>query len=178
MELPFIPPEDHSADAVRDMGWPSDARAAVGFAAVLLGVSLAVEAGNRSLDAVHALVWSGLSVLMFAILLPPRVEAVPGRLTVRGLRTRRTVRTDRLASVRWCDGVAQRVILCDTTGTRAEIDPRVFFANPPLWHRLEADARASAARGTLLHGGAELDLLALRLDRETARTVFRISGLD
>ncbi|MCT4351692.1 hypothetical protein M5362_00910 [Streptomyces sp. Je 1-79] len=177
MELPLVPSEDHPAGAVRDTGWPSEARAAIGFAVVLLGVSLTVEVGNSSLSPFHALLWSGFSALVFAILLPPRIEAAPGRLTVHGLGRRRTVHTDRLTSVRWCDGVAQRVILCDTTGTRAEIDPRVFVANPPLWHRLEADARTSVARGTLVRGSAELDLLALRLDRETARTVFRISGL-
>ncbi|MEU6986708.1 hypothetical protein ABZ946_25280 [Streptomyces sp. NPDC046324] len=178
MELPFVPSENHSPRAVHDMGWPSDLRAAVGFAVTLLGMSLTVEAGNHSLSPVHAFLWCGLSALVFVILVPPRVEAAPGRLTVRGLTCRRTVHTDRLASVDWSDGVAQRLILCDSKGGRAEIDPRVFVANPPLWYLLEADARTSRARGTLVRGGAELERLGRCLDRETARAVFRISGMD
>ncbi|MEU6947827.1 hypothetical protein ABZ957_21720 [Streptomyces sp. NPDC046316] len=178
MALPFVPSENHSPRAVRDTGRPSDLRAAIGLAAMLLGMSLTVEAGNHSLSPVHALLWCGLSALVFVILLPPRVEGAPGRLTVRGLTCRRTVHTDRLTSVDWSRGVAQRLILCDTAGGRAEVDPRVFVANPPLWHLLEADARTSRARGTLVRGGAELERLARCLDRETARAVFRISGLD
>ncbi|WP_434405181.1 hypothetical protein [Streptomyces sp. NBC_01353] len=177
MELPFVPPEYHSAGSVHDTGWPSEARAAAGFAVVLLAVSLTVEAGNGTLSLLRALPWAGLAALVFAILLPPRVEASPGRLTIRGLTARRTVHTDRLASVRWSDGVAQRLILYDTTGARAEIDPRIFIANPPLWHLLKADARVSLARGTLHHGSAELERLARCVDRETALTVFRISGM-
>ncbi|MFD3484717.1 hypothetical protein [Streptomyces sp. NPDC058665] len=42
----------------------------------------------------------------------------------RGLLRERTVRTDRLVSVRWSDGVAQRLIPRDLDGGSVEVDPR------------------------------------------------------
>ncbi|MEV6399067.1 hypothetical protein AB0M39_30515 [Streptomyces sp. NPDC051907] len=178
MELPLVPQADRAAGVVHDTRWASEARAATGCAALLLGLSLTIEAGNGTLAPARALLWCALAALLFAVLLPSRVEAAPGRLTVRGLTTRRTVRTDRLTSVRWSDGVAQRLILRDAAGGRAEVDPRVLVANPPLWRLLEADARVCQRRGTLLRGGTELDRLARRVDRESAHAVFRVSGLE
>lgn len=98
-------------------------------------------------------------------------------MTVHGLWTRRTVRTDRLAAVRWPDGIEQRLVMRDTDGGRAEIHLRVLLANPPLWLLLEADARFSAANGTLLSGADALDRLARRVERDTAHSVFTISRL-
>lgn len=160
-----------------DEEWAGEARAAAGCAALLLALSLTIDAGTGSLVTVRAVLWIALSALLFVILVPPRVSAAPGRLSVRGLWARHTVRTDRLRSVRWSNGVSQRLVLRDTDGGRAEFDPRVLVANPALWHQVAADARVSSARGTLRCGSTALDQLARRIDRETARTVFKVSGL-
>lgn len=88
------------------------------------------------------------------------------------------MRTDHLVSVRCLDGVGQRLVLRDTFGARVEIDPRVLIANPPLWHRLDEDARVSALRSTLMCGGTALRRVSERIDRETALTVFKVSGLE
>ncbi|MDT9686854.1 hypothetical protein Q5762_00495 [Streptomyces sp. P9(2023)] len=138
---------------------------------------MTIDAGTGALATARAVLWIGLAALLFVILLPARVSAAPGRLTVRGLWARHTVRTDRLCSVRWSNGVAQRLVLRDTEDGRAEIDPRVLVANPALWHLLATDARGSSARGTLLCGATALDQLSRRIDRETAETVFKVSGL-
>ncbi|WP_406132832.1 hypothetical protein [Streptomyces zaomyceticus] len=102
----------------------------------------------------------------------------PGRLTVRGLTSTRTVHTDELVSLRWPIDVSERVALRDEHGTHAELDLRLLLANPPLWLQLEADARISQDRGTLLHGSPCLDRLARRIDTETVHTVFRVSRLE
>jgi hypothetical protein len=89
-----------------------------------------------------------------------------------------SVRTDSLVSIRWFDGVSQRMVLRDTEGNRVEIDPRVLVRNPAMWRRLDADTRTSIERGTLLCGATALRELAGRIDRETAHTVFRVSGMQ
>jgi hypothetical protein len=94
------------------------------------------------------------------------------------LRGRRGIRTDLLVSMRAADGVCQRLLLRDVFGARVEIDPRVLVDNPALWHRLDEDARKSAASGCLRCGASALRRLAERMDGETALTVFRISGLE
>ncbi|MEU9700741.1 hypothetical protein [Streptomyces sp. NPDC047981] len=174
------PRDDHpmpEAGEAQDDEWAGETRAAAGCAALLLALSLTIDAGTGSLSTVRAVLWIGVATLLFVILTPSRVSAAPGQLTVRGLWTRHTVRTDRLRSVRWSNGVSQRLVLRDAEDNRAEIDPRVLVANPALWHRVAADARRSAAQGTLLCGATALDQLARRIDRETAETVFKVSGL-
>ena len=69
-------------------------------------------------------------------------------------------------------------MLRDTLGGRVEIDPEVLVRNPQLWSRLEAGARKSAADGLLLSGSTALQRIAVRVDRETARNVFKASGLE
>ncbi|MDQ1048588.1 hypothetical protein [Streptomyces sp. V4I2] len=81
-------------------------------------------------------------------------------------------------SVQCLNGVGQRLVLRDTFGGRLEIDPRVLIANPPLWHRLNEDARVSANSGSLTCGTITLLRLSQRIDRETALTVFKVSGLE
>ena len=81
-------------------------------------------------------------------------------------------------SVRCLDGVSQRLVLRDASGTRVEIDPRVLVNNPELWHRLDEDAQKSAASGTLMCGATALRRVSKRIDHETALTVFKVSGLD
>ncbi|MFE5677568.1 hypothetical protein ACFQ7B_05685 [Streptomyces erythrochromogenes] len=68
--------------------------------------------------------------------------------------------------------------LRDTDGGRVEIDPAVLIRNPAMWQRVDTDTRTSIQRGTLLCGATALRRLAARIDRETAQTVFKVSGLQ
>lgn len=164
--------------AVADRRWPADVRDALVCAVALLGLSLLVDGCAGGLTVWRVGLWSGLSVWLFVVLLPPRVTAGPGWLASRGLLRSRCVRTDCLVSVRWHDGVAQRLVLRDLYGTRVEVDPTVLTGNPALWALLEAGARTSAERRLLTCGATALRQLSRRVDRETVRTLFRISGLD
>ncbi|MEV6398537.1 hypothetical protein AB0M39_27815 [Streptomyces sp. NPDC051907] len=160
-----------------DGDWTGDLRFAVRCAALLVVLLFTVDAGDQELTWPRAILWTGLGALLFAVLTPPRISAGPGWLASRGLLRRRTVRTDRLVSVRWSDGVAQRLVLRDADGDRVEVDPRVFVANPALWHQLDTDVRGCLDRGALRCGATALRRLGARIERETARTVFKVSGL-
>ncbi|MFJ6479742.1 MULTISPECIES: hypothetical protein [unclassified Streptomyces] len=46
-----------------------------------------------------------------------------------------------------------------------------------MWQRVDTDTHTSLQSGTLLCGATALRRLAARIDRETAETVFRVSGL-
>ncbi|MFD4245974.1 hypothetical protein ACFWP3_30930 [Streptomyces sp. NPDC058525] len=161
-----------------DLHWAGERRSAVGVAALLYAALLALDAGVGELDGARGALWTLLAVVVFMILLPPRVTVGPGLLSARGLLVDHRVRTDSLVSVRWSDGVAQRMLLRDTEGNQAEIDPTVLVRNPAMWSRLETDARTSIRRGTLMCGATALRRLGERIDRETARTVFKVSGLE
>ncbi|MFE4867477.1 hypothetical protein [Streptomyces sp. NPDC056682] len=163
---------------VHDTTWAGDARSAVGSAVLPLALLLAVDAGAGTLSDARAALWAALALLLFAVLWPAEVSVGPGRLVVRGLLRRTTIRTDRLVSVRTLAGVAQRLVLRDADGNRAEIDPQVLIDNPAMWHVLQADLRTSAGRGTVHSGETALRQVEARLDGETARTVFRLSGLE
>ncbi|GAA0318243.1 hypothetical protein GCM10010302_66630 [Streptomyces polychromogenes] len=152
-------------------------RAALGVASLLCTALFAVDAASGRLDVTRGVLWTGLALLVLAIMLPPRVSVRPGLLCTRRMLTTDTVRTDSLVSVRWSDGVSQRMILRDTEGRRVEIDPTVLARNPAMWHLLDTDGRTSVRRGTLREGTTALRELARRIDRETAHTVFRVSGL-
>ncbi|MEU3077448.1 hypothetical protein [Streptomyces laurentii] len=183
MEQRFVPPHRPGERAARarvvhDVRWARDAGAAAGCAGLLLVVSLAVEALTGGPDLPDTLLWAALSGALFVVLLPARVVAAPGRVSVRGVCVRRTVRTDRLAALRWSDGIERGLDLRDTDGGHARIELRVLLANPRLWLLLETDARACAGNGTLLKGIGDLDRLARRIERDTARSVFTVSGLD
>ncbi|MGW2816579.1 hypothetical protein [Streptomyces sp. NPDC001415] len=170
-------PRRRNEAVVYDTTWGGEARSAAGCAGVLLGLLLAIDAGAGTLTVRRALLWGALAALLFVVLWPARVSAGAGSLVSRGLLRRAEVRTDRLTSVRWSDGVAQRLVLRDTEGHRVEIDPKVLVANPPLWHALDRDARTSLDQGVLRCGETALRQMAARVDRETARTVFNLSGL-
>ncbi|MFJ8311660.1 MULTISPECIES: hypothetical protein [unclassified Streptomyces] len=170
-------PSTAAEGVVHDTTWAGEARSAVGCALLLLGLLLAVDTGAATLTNGRAAVWAALALLLFAVLWPVQVSVSRGRLVTRGLLGRTEVRTDRLVSVRTSAGVAQRLVLRDADGNRAEIDPRVLIANPAMWHVLDTDARTSADRGTLRCGEPALRRIAARLDKETARTVFKLSGL-
>ncbi|MFI1173294.1 hypothetical protein [Streptomyces melanogenes] len=164
--------------AAYDRTWAGEARSAVGCAAVLLGLLLLIDTGAGTLTPWRAALWAGLAVLLLLVLWPARVSAAPGLLVARGPLRTRTVRTDRLVSVRWSDGVAQRLVLRDAEGARAELDPRILVTNPPLWRVLDEDARTSVRRGTLRCGETALRQISARVDREMVRGVFRASGLN
>ncbi|WP_153542472.1 hypothetical protein [Streptomyces sp. RB17] len=167
-----------TAGPVYDRDWEADVRTSIRCAGVLLGMLLLIDWVAGTLIWWRGVLWAGIALLLFLVLLPARVSAGAGWLaTRRPLRTRR-VRTDLLVSVRPLDGVAQRLVLRDALGNRVEIDPEVLIRNPGLWHLLDEGARASEAAGTLMCGTAALHRLARRLDRETALAVFRASGME
>ncbi|WP_225827910.1 hypothetical protein [Streptomyces naphthomycinicus] len=161
-----------------DRSWQRDVRSSVRCAGALLGLLLAADGAAGSLTWWHGALWLVLALLLLLILFPARVSAGPGWLATRRLLRTRRVRTDLLVAVRPVDGVSQRLVLRDALGNRVEIDPEVLIRNPDLWYRLDEGARRSEATGTLLSGTTALHRLARRLDSETARGVFRASGLE
>ncbi|MGI3200495.1 hypothetical protein ACRJ4W_22300 [Streptomyces sp. GLT-R25] len=176
--FPDVPAYDDGT-WVHDRTWAGEARSAVGCAVLMLGLLLVFDAGSGRLTALRFLLWAALAFALFAVLLPARVSACEDELVCQGLFGHRSVYTDRLVAVCRSDGVAQRLVLRDEFGGRVEFDPRVLVANPALWRLLDEGARASAAGGSLVcTGTTELRSLSERLDRETARTVFRVSGLE
>ncbi|MFJ9033277.1 hypothetical protein ACIRQP_33140 [Streptomyces sp. NPDC102274] len=177
-ELHVIDSTAGGKSAAYDTGWAGDAWSAVGCALLLLVLLLVTDFGVGTLSGSRGAMWVVLAVLLFLVLWPPRLTAGPGWLASRGLLRERRVRTVRLTSASWSDGVAQRLVLRDGDGGQIEIDPRVLIANPALWRLLDADARTSMAAGNLSRGATALRKLSERIDRETARTVFKISDVE
>ncbi|MEW2626125.1 hypothetical protein [Streptomyces sp. NPDC048106] len=161
-----------------DRGWAGEVRTSVRCAAALLALLLCVDGAAGSLTWWRGLLWCALALLLLLVLYPARVSAGDGWLASRRLLRTRRVRTDLLVAVRPLDGVTRRLVLRDLLGDRVEIDPEVLARNPVLWHRLDDGVRQALAGGTLRCGTADLDRLARRLDSETARAVFRASGLE
>lgn len=168
------PPEEVAHDRL----WAQDLRSSIRCSGVLLALLFLIDWAAGTLTPPRSALWVTLALLLFLVLHPTRVSAGEGWLTSRSLLRTRRIRTDQLVSVRCLDGVAQRLVLRDTSGATVEIDPRVLVANPPLWHRLDEDARVSALRSTLTCGATALRRVSERIDRETAMTVFKVSGLD
>lgn len=139
---------------------------------------LAVDELAGTLDADRALLWTGLAALLWVILLPAQLTAGDGWLASRTLLRTHRVRTDLLVSAHAPDGVSQRLVLRDALGNRVEIDPRALIADPALWHRVDTGVRRSLTNGTLRSGTQDLRRLSARIDGETAREVFRASGLN
>ncbi|MFD8985100.1 hypothetical protein [Streptomyces sp. NPDC059564] len=162
----------------QDSHWAGERRSAMGVACLLSTALFVLDAFVGRLDVTRGALWAGLAALIFVILLPLRVSTRPGLLSARGLLVEHRVRTDSLVSIRWNDGVSQRMVLRDTEGNRVEIDPAVLVRNPAMWRRFDTDSRTSVERGTLLCGATALRQLAGRIDRETAQTVFKVSGLQ
>ncbi|WP_328544119.1 hypothetical protein [Streptomyces europaeiscabiei] len=167
-----------AAEVTYDRRWAGELRGAVQCSTVLLALLLLIDWGDGSLTTVRCGLWAGLAALLFVILFPPRVTAGQGWLSSRALLRERRVRTDRLVSVRCLDGVSQRLLLRDEFGGRVEIDPQVLMSNPELWRHLHEDAHKSADAGLLLCGATALHQLSEQIDRATALTVFKVSGLD
>ncbi|MFB7502520.1 hypothetical protein [Streptomyces broussonetiae] len=151
---------------------------AVRCAGLLLTLLLLVDWGSGRGTPWRTALWVAVAWLLFAVLCPARVCAGPNWLASRRLGREHRVRTDLLVSVRCLDGVSQRLLLRDALGGRVEIDPEVLVRNPDLWLRLDEGARRATADGLLLCGETALRRLSARMDRETARAVFRASGLE
>lgn len=160
-----------------DRHWAHEVRTAVGCSALLFALVVTIDAANSTLSVLRAALWTGLSLLLYAVLHPARVTAGPGRLAVRGLWRQRHVCTDLLVSVRRGEGVVPRLVLRDALGARVEVDPAVLVGNPVLWHRVETGAARALAGGLLVAGADVVRELGERVDREGARAVFETSGL-
>jgi hypothetical protein len=165
-------------DPTDDRHWRGSARFAVGCALVFCAMTLLVDWDADTLTPLRTLLWITLSAAVLAVLLPHRVSAGHGWLAVRGPWRRRMVRTDALAGVRQCGGIAPHLVLWDTYGHRLELDPRVLAANPLIWHELDTGLRRSIERGTLRQGADVLHRLGHRIDDDTAQAVLRASGLS
>lgn len=173
-----VPHPHGTSSVVHDRQWAPDLYSAARCAAVLLGMLLLVDAVAGTLTWWRSALWISLALFLFLVLLPARVSAGEGWLASRRLLRTRRVRTDLLVAIRPRDGVAQSLVLRDTLGARVEIDPEVLLRNPDLWHRLTEAAHTSETSGTLRSGTTALHQLTERIDRETALTVFRASGLE
>ncbi|MEU6377421.1 hypothetical protein [Streptomyces sp. NPDC046909] len=161
-----------------DRRWTRDLLDSIRCAAVILGLLFLVDWAAGTLTLWRSLLWAALAALLFVVLCPSRVSAGEGWLASRRLLRPRRVRTDLLVSVRCRDGIAQRLVLRDAFGARVELDPQVLVNNPDLWHRLAEDARKSQTNGTMTCGATALLRMSERIERETAATVFKVSGLD
>ncbi|MEU6366739.1 hypothetical protein ABZ876_13665 [Streptomyces sp. NPDC046931] len=171
-------PAEGPGRTVSDRRWAKELYSSIRCAAALLAMLLLIDWGAGDETPWRVALWCGLSVLLFLVLCPRRISAGEGRLACRGLLHTRRVRTDLLVSVRCLEGISQRLAFRDAFGGRVELDPRVLVNNPDMWHRLSEDARKSAESGLLLCGATELRRVEQRIDRETALTVFKVSGLE
>ncbi|MGW2934971.1 hypothetical protein ACWDA7_24640 [Streptomyces sp. NPDC001156] len=164
--------------AVSDRRWSADLHSSIRCAAMLLAMLLLIDWGSGNTTWWRAALWLALSGLLFVVLFPRRVTAGEGWLAARGLLGSQRVRTDMLVSLRSQEGVSQRLVLRDALGSRVELDPQVLVNNPDLWYRLHEDVRKSEDLGSLLCGATALRRVQERIERETARTVFKMSGLE
>jgi hypothetical protein len=167
-----------SGETANDRNWTREWWSAVRCAAVPLVLLLLLDWATDRTALWRTALWLALSALLFAVLCPARVAAGPDWLASRRLGREHRVRTDLLVSVRVLDGVSQRLLLRDALDGRVEIDPEVLLRNPQLWHHLADGARRAASDGLLLCGETALHRLSSRVDGETARGVFRVSGLE
>ncbi|MFJ9909544.1 hypothetical protein ACIRVK_43190 [Streptomyces sp. NPDC101152] len=169
---------DGAGEATNDREWTQELWSSVRCAGVLLALLLLVDWGSGRLALWRTVLWLALAGLLFVVLYPARVSAGGNWLASRRLVREHRVRTDLLVSVRCLDGMSQRLLLRDALGGRVEIDPEVLVRNPQLWLRLDEGARKSADDGLLLCGATALRGISRRVDRETARAVFKASGLE
>ena len=176
---PVLPAQAGHAAEAADRHWRGGARCAACCALGFLALTTLLDLAAGSLTAPRAGLWCALAAAVFAILLPPRVSARPGRMTVRGLLRVQRVRTDALVSVCLQSGATwQSLVLRDVHGGRVHLDPRVLRDDPLLWHELDRGARISRAGGTLRRGHEVLRELESTIDRDLAREVFKASGID
>ncbi|WP_128430950.1 hypothetical protein [Streptomyces cyaneus] len=167
-----------SGEATNDLAWTQELWSTIRCAGVLLALLLLVDWGSGRITLGRAALWFALAGLLFVVLYPARVSAGGNWLASRRLVREHRVRTDLLVSVRCLDGVSQRLLLRDSLGGRVEIDSEVLVRNPQLWLRLDKGARKAATDGSLLCGATALRCIGRRVDSETARAVFKASGLE
>ncbi|MFF8956112.1 hypothetical protein [Streptomyces sp. NPDC014894] len=168
---------DAGAVLAEDRGWVNDLWAAAFCALSLIVLLHLVDLAAGTVEAGRTALWTILAAALFAVLYPPRVTAGHDWLSVRGLLGERRVSTDLLTQVARRGGVAQRIVLRDVRGRRVEVDPMTLAANPLLWHELDRGARKARDRGLLRSGSAVLRSLSDRIESDTARGVFEVSGL-
>ncbi|MFC4034283.1 hypothetical protein ACFO3J_22800 [Streptomyces polygonati] len=159
-----------------DRHWTGHLRTALASSGAALGLATVLDAVAGTLTLPRAALWTGLSALVFGVLLPSRVTAGTGWLAVRGPLRKHRVRTDMLVDARLDGGIDRRLHLRDVFGARADIPPRVLSGNPFLWHELDRGARRSHRAG-LLRDTAVLDVLAAEIDTAEARRLLESTGL-
>ncbi|MEU9394198.1 hypothetical protein AB0D86_29930 [Streptomyces sp. NPDC048324] len=169
---------DSAGEATNDRAWTQELWSSVRCVGVLLALLLLVDWASGRLALWRTVLWLVLAGLLFVVLYPARVSARGNWLASRRLVREYRVRTDLLVSVRCLDGISQRLLLRDALGGRVEIDPEVLVRNPQLWLHLAEGARKAADDGLLLCGATALRGISRRVDRETARAVFKASGLE
>ncbi|MFE9029017.1 hypothetical protein ACFYOA_22630 [Streptomyces iakyrus] len=167
---------DGFGEVTNGLEWTREVRSAGHCAGVLLALLLVVDWGSGRITPGRVALWCALAGLLFGVLYPARVSAGGEWLASRRLVREQLVRTDLLVSVRCVDGVSQRLLLRDALGGRVEVDPDLLVRHPQLWFRLDEGARKSAADGLLLCGVTAMRRMSRRVERETARAVFRASG--
>ncbi|MFF4500405.1 hypothetical protein [Streptomyces sp. NPDC001401] len=163
--------------AAVDERWAGDMRLTCQCSAVFLGMPFVLDAGAGSLDVARAAVWGTLGVLLFLVLVPPRVTAGSGWLRSCWLGREHVVRTDRLVCVRWAPGAARRLVLRDADGGRVEVDTEALVGNPALWSLVHSGVRASLERGQLYRGQSVVRELSRRIDAKTALAILQASGM-
>jgi hypothetical protein len=132
--------------------------------------------GIGELTPLRAVAWSGLSVLLLAVLWPPRIVAGQGWLAVRGLLRTRRVTTDALVGVWQVGDVAVSLLLRDIRGRRVEVSLDALVADPLLWHLVETGIHRSQERGMLRTGAQVVIKLGERVDAQ-AKAILRASML-
>lgn len=154
-----------------DRDRPARLRLAAALSGGMLAAALVLGAVTGGLTWPAALLWAAAAAVLFAVLAPPRITADGGELTVRTLLRSHRVRLDRLAAARVEGHTAQRVLLRDTAGRRAELDTFLLAECPLLRHALDTGVRRSHTAGLLpaADAGAVRDLVAAADARDVAR---------
>lgn len=159
-----------------DRDRPARLRLAAGLPAGLLTAALALDAAAGTLTVPRALLWTATAVVLLAVLVPPRITAGGGRLTVRGLLRTRRIRTDLLVGARLEGTTDRRLVLRDAFGSRLEVDARAVAESPFLRHELDTGARRSHAAGLLADPSA-VHTLTTAADKAEARALVEDAGL-
>ncbi|MEU0436000.1 hypothetical protein ABZ153_31030 [Streptomyces sp. NPDC006290] len=151
-------------------------RSAIACTSTFLGLLLLVDAAAGTFTPARVALWSGLALLLFLVLF--RRESLRAKAGWSYAHPCALAGCARTASLPHTLGSAsRRLVLRDSLGGRAELDPQALVANPQLWHRVGTDIRVAAAQGHLRQPPAALSELSEQIDRETAWAAFEISGL-
>ncbi len=162
---------------VADREWAGDRRRAAYGGCAWLAAVLPADLANGTLGPARSALWTGLAVMLYAVLHPVRVTAGPGWIATRGLLRGHRVQTDLMTFVHLADGISARLVLYDVLGNRAEVELRILRGNPVLRHLLDRAVREGHRRGTLSGAEQVLPVLGARIDAEEAHAIFTASGL-